>query len=169
MFTPTLYWPMVESSLGVVGACLPLLRPVFTHFPIERVRRSVQEIVSLTSVWRNHGSSSIVQGSEWQKELQNLDSEEVLYSYPKWSPRVIFCERLLCRILGWKPLFTFTLPCFVAHILSEGDSSANVPKHLFRVLLTLPTMEHLSEVQILAWIIASKSDRRCGLCSLLFS
>ena len=27
--TPLIYWPMVESSLGIVGACLPLLRPLF--------------------------------------------------------------------------------------------------------------------------------------------
>ena len=29
ILTPTIYWPMVESSLGIVGACLPLLRPLF--------------------------------------------------------------------------------------------------------------------------------------------
>lgn len=27
--TPSIYWPMIESSLGIVGACLPLLRPLF--------------------------------------------------------------------------------------------------------------------------------------------
>ena len=27
--TPTMYWPMVEASLGIVGACLPLMRPIF--------------------------------------------------------------------------------------------------------------------------------------------
>lgn len=27
--TPFVYWPMVESSLGIIGACLPLLRPLF--------------------------------------------------------------------------------------------------------------------------------------------
>lgn len=29
VLTPSIYWPMVESSLGIVGACLPLLRPLF--------------------------------------------------------------------------------------------------------------------------------------------
>jgi hypothetical protein len=29
ILTPSIYWPMVESSLGIVGACLPLLRPLF--------------------------------------------------------------------------------------------------------------------------------------------
>ncbi|KAL8933848.1 MAG: hypothetical protein Q9216_006186 [Gyalolechia sp. 2 TL-2023] len=27
--TPLVYWPMVESSVGIIGACLPLLRPLF--------------------------------------------------------------------------------------------------------------------------------------------
>lgn len=31
LLTPTVYWPMVESSLGIVGACLPLLRPLFSR------------------------------------------------------------------------------------------------------------------------------------------
>lgn len=31
LYTPTVYWPMVESSLGIVGACLPLLRPLFSR------------------------------------------------------------------------------------------------------------------------------------------
>ena len=26
--TPFIYWPMVESSLGIIGACLPLMRPL---------------------------------------------------------------------------------------------------------------------------------------------
>ena len=31
MYTPLVYWPMIESSLGIVGACLPMLRPLFTR------------------------------------------------------------------------------------------------------------------------------------------
>ena len=29
VLSPTLSWPMVESSLGIIGACLPSVRPVF--------------------------------------------------------------------------------------------------------------------------------------------
>lgn len=29
ILAPTFYWPMIESSLGVVGACLPALGPLF--------------------------------------------------------------------------------------------------------------------------------------------
>ena len=27
--TPTVYWPFIESAIGIVGACLPLFRPLF--------------------------------------------------------------------------------------------------------------------------------------------
>ncbi|CAD6582042.1 MAG: hypothetical protein ASARMPRED_000769 [Alectoria sarmentosa] len=47
LFTPTLYWPMVESSLGIVGACLPLFRPVISELsPV----RSIREIISFPSM-----------------------------------------------------------------------------------------------------------------------
>ena len=28
--SPIVYWPMIESSMGIMGACLPMLRPLFT-------------------------------------------------------------------------------------------------------------------------------------------
>lgn len=31
--TPLVYWPMVESSMGIIGACLPTLRPLFDRAP----------------------------------------------------------------------------------------------------------------------------------------
>ena len=47
LFTPTLYWPMVESSLGIVGACLPLFRPIVKDiYPV----RSIREIISFPSL-----------------------------------------------------------------------------------------------------------------------
>lgn len=47
LFTPTLYWPMVESSLGIVGACLPLFRPIISELsPV----RSIREIISFPSM-----------------------------------------------------------------------------------------------------------------------
>lgn len=39
MNTPLVYWPMVESSLGIVGACLPMLRPLFVRASSESKRR----------------------------------------------------------------------------------------------------------------------------------
>jgi len=55
LYTPTVYWPMVESSLGIVGACLPLLRPLFSRgsgakgFGQVRNLRSVGQSVRLAS------------------------------------------------------------------------------------------------------------------------
>ncbi|KAL2039833.1 hypothetical protein N7G274_007234 [Stereocaulon virgatum] len=45
--TPTIYWPMIESSLGVVGACLPLLRPIFTESPVG----SLSSMRRLFTIW----------------------------------------------------------------------------------------------------------------------
>lgn len=53
--TPTVYWPMVESSLGIVGACLPLFRPLFSRgeskkgFGQVKKLRSVRHSVRLSS------------------------------------------------------------------------------------------------------------------------
>lgn len=44
LLTPTVYWPMVESSLGIVGACLPLLRPLFTDGSRTRIVRKIHYI-----------------------------------------------------------------------------------------------------------------------------
>jgi len=55
LYTPTVYWPMVESSLGIVGACLPLLRPLFSRgsggkgFGQVRDLRSVRPSAKLAS------------------------------------------------------------------------------------------------------------------------
>lgn len=49
LLTPTVYWPMVESSLGVVGACLPLLRPIFTDTSAKSIFSSLRTMLSLSS------------------------------------------------------------------------------------------------------------------------
>lgn len=38
--TPIVYLPMVESSFGIVGACLPMLRPLFTRTSTSGNRRT---------------------------------------------------------------------------------------------------------------------------------
>lgn len=44
MNTPLVYWPMVESSMGVVGACLPLLRPLFVGASSNGFMRSLKSV-----------------------------------------------------------------------------------------------------------------------------
>ena len=46
LLTPTLYWPMVESSLGIVGACLPLLRPLFINTSPKTIFSSLRTMIS---------------------------------------------------------------------------------------------------------------------------
>lgn len=48
LLTPTLYWPMVESSLGIVGACMPLMRPIFSQTS-QSLLRSFRGMLSLSS------------------------------------------------------------------------------------------------------------------------
>ncbi|KAK3178291.1 hypothetical protein OEA41_000424 [Lepraria neglecta] len=66
LLTPTIYWPMVESSLGVVGACLPLMGPVFTRFSIDSVLRGIRSRFSLSSTRGNSSNkqSEYVKGSK---------------------------------------------------------------------------------------------------------
>lgn len=39
MNTPMVYWAMIESSLGIVGACLPMFRPLFAGLSSKGKRR----------------------------------------------------------------------------------------------------------------------------------
>ena len=57
ILTPTVYWPMVESSLGVVGACLPLLRPLFTDTSVRKFSSSLRAMLSFSSLRSHHASA----------------------------------------------------------------------------------------------------------------
>ena len=41
---------MVESSLGIVGACLPLLRPIFTDVSAKELFSSLRAMMSRSSL-----------------------------------------------------------------------------------------------------------------------
>lgn len=47
---PTIYWTMIESSLSIVSACLPTLRPLFHGHSPESMVRSVRSAISLASL-----------------------------------------------------------------------------------------------------------------------
>lgn len=57
VLTPIVYWPMVESSLGVVGACLPLLRPIFTDTSAKHTFSSLRAMLSFSSL-RSNGTTT---------------------------------------------------------------------------------------------------------------
>lgn len=44
--TPMIYWPFIESSLGIVGACLPLYRPLADTYFIKSVLRRMKSTFS---------------------------------------------------------------------------------------------------------------------------
>ena len=75
MFTPTLYWPMVESSLGIVGACLPLFRPIISEIcPV----RSLREIISFPSM--NRPSKNAKTLEDGRTSSSALSSEVHVYA-----------------------------------------------------------------------------------------
>ena len=49
MLTPTLYWPMIESSLGIVGACLPLMRPILQKISPQDMFRSFRSMLEFSA------------------------------------------------------------------------------------------------------------------------
>ncbi|KAL9584814.1 MAG: hypothetical protein Q9203_004515 [Teloschistes exilis] len=47
--TPLVYWPLVESSCGIIGACLPLMRPLFAGAASRGFMRDLQSVDIPTS------------------------------------------------------------------------------------------------------------------------
>ncbi len=60
MLTPTLYWPMIESSLGIVGACLPLTRPILQKISPQGVFRGLRSTFEF-SAFRSNGFSKTIE------------------------------------------------------------------------------------------------------------
>ena len=58
---------MVESSLGILGACLPTYRPLFTGISLESVVASVRSMLSLQTL------SSRASGSRSQRIRSDPD------------------------------------------------------------------------------------------------
>ncbi|KAL8644590.1 MAG: hypothetical protein Q9210_007177 [Variospora velana] len=62
--TSFVYWPMIESGVGIVGACLPLLRPLFAGAATRGFMRDLQSVDIPTSersetLWDKSGISGI--------------------------------------------------------------------------------------------------------------
>ena len=52
---------MVESSLGIVGACLPLLRPMFTDTRVKSVFSSLRTMLSRSSSRSNSANAEAME------------------------------------------------------------------------------------------------------------
>ena len=46
--TPAVLWPFIESALGILGACLPLLRPLFTGTSTKGFMRNLRSVAIRT-------------------------------------------------------------------------------------------------------------------------
>ena len=71
--TPTQYWPMIESSLGILGACLPTYSPLYKKVSLESIIASVRSMISLRSV--NSSRSPRTQAVSNNKDSASLSSE----------------------------------------------------------------------------------------------
>jgi hypothetical protein len=58
--TPIIYWPLIEASLGIVAACLPLLRPVLlpVKSAILRSKRSLRTLIGSSEKSKTDNPSS---------------------------------------------------------------------------------------------------------------
>lgn len=52
---------MVESSLGIVGACLPLLRPIFTDTRAKSIFSSLRTMLSRSSSLSNSANAEAME------------------------------------------------------------------------------------------------------------
>jgi hypothetical protein len=64
--TSIVYWPIVEFSLGIVGACHPSMRPIFT----KGFETSLRSMLSPSSLWKRSRSGS----KESPKIAEGLES-----------------------------------------------------------------------------------------------
>ncbi|KAL8930017.1 MAG: hypothetical protein Q9172_000249 [Xanthocarpia lactea] len=91
--TPIVYFPLVESSLGIVGACLPLMRPLFAGVTSRGFMRDLQSVDLPTSeqsktLWSSGDDSRAVE--EWNSSLST-----VRYYGSESQPSSVFKEKRL--------------------------------------------------------------------------
>ncbi|KAI4241318.1 MAG: hypothetical protein L6R40_004624 [Gallowayella cf. fulva] len=73
--TPLVYWPLVESSLGIIGACLPLMRPLFAGVASRGFMRDLRSVEIPTSeqsktLWNSAEDSRAVE--EWNSTISTV-------------------------------------------------------------------------------------------------
>ncbi|KAI4146134.1 MAG: hypothetical protein LQ340_006035 [Diploschistes diacapsis] len=66
---------MIESSLGILGACLPALRPIFRGFSPESVIRSIRSALSLDSLGSRHSKTGSERSKQPAKAIDQNGSE----------------------------------------------------------------------------------------------
>ena len=66
-------WTSLEPTLGVVGACLPTIRPLFQGFSPESIINSIRSVISLHS---RRGSRSNINSATGTHKAANSDGSE---------------------------------------------------------------------------------------------
>lgn len=69
ILSPAIYWPMVESSLGIVGACLPLIRPLVSNSMTSGFMRSMR-----SATFGSSAGSRTLRGSDNPYSIRLEDS-----------------------------------------------------------------------------------------------
>ena len=72
---------MVESSLGVVGACLPTMRPLFRKLTLESIIRSIRNCAAIDTVrWRKFpGISEKVDDARFEPSTASICQKRYAY------------------------------------------------------------------------------------------
>lgn len=71
---PTEYWDLIETSTGVVCACLPVLRPVLAHLSPRQMLRSLQSALSLQTLRRSSPGQTTTQRSPPRNDSDASDA-----------------------------------------------------------------------------------------------
>lgn len=83
LFAPAIFWTLIETSLGVVSACLPILRPLYKAYSIDSFINNVRSFTS-TRLLR---SRTATEGDSWRyseahsNRTQSLSSADAQPSY----------------------------------------------------------------------------------------
>jgi hypothetical protein len=68
-----LFWGMVELGVGMIAICLPILRPLFAGWSVEKIVQSVRSAISLRSLGSHQGSHGSSRRSQGHTTNQNAD------------------------------------------------------------------------------------------------
>ncbi|KAL8789540.1 MAG: hypothetical protein Q9195_006767 [Heterodermia aff. obscurata] len=72
LVTPFIYWPMIESGVGIIGACLPLMRPLVSGATSRGFMRNLRSFNGTTSdrsdtFWEHDDNTALRE--EWNNSI----------------------------------------------------------------------------------------------------
>ena len=82
--TPIVYWSMIESALGIVGACLPLMRPLVAGTSSSGFMRSLRSIVWPSSA-QSASSGGTERNSTRRRQQANKERMDAVFNEDAWK------------------------------------------------------------------------------------